>query len=87
MNKTATVSLLAASALLFAPKPAAAGDKELAAIGGFIGGLIIGSQLDRNHHERVVVRPSCPRPPLCSSRSAAIGTTVPFASTSPPAGS
>lgn len=62
MNKTATVSLLAASALLFTPKPAVAGDKELAAIGGFIGGLIIGSQIDNNHHRRVVVQPACPPP-------------------------
>lgn len=63
MNKTATVSLLAATALLFAPKPAVAGDKELAAIGGFIGGLIIGSQINNDrHHGRVVVEPACPPP-------------------------
>ncbi|MCC6415776.1 MAG: hypothetical protein IT582_07700 [Opitutaceae bacterium] len=64
MNKTATVSLLAASALLFVPKPAAAGDKEIAAIGGFIGGLILGSQIDHDHHRgHVVVAPSCPPSP------------------------
>lgn len=62
MNKIATVSLLAASALLFAPKPASAGDKELAAIGGFIGGLILGSQINNDHHSHVVVEPACPPP-------------------------
>lgn len=64
MNKTATVSLLAVSALLFAPKPAAAGDKEIAAIGGFIGGLILGSHINHEHHHRppVVEAPACPPP-------------------------
>lgn len=85
MNKTATVSLLAASALLFAPKPAVAGDKELAAIGGFIGGLIIGSQIDSNHHRRVVVQPACHRP-ASSFKPAAIGIIVRFASGSHRAG-
>lgn len=60
MNKTATLSILAASALLFAPKPAAAGDKELAAIGGFIGGLIVGSNINKTSHTHVVVEPACP---------------------------
>jgi|UniRef100_UPI004048F681 hypothetical protein len=53
MKTLATVSLLAASALILAPKPAAAGDREIAAIGGFIGGLIVGSNLNHN-------QPYCP---------------------------
>ncbi len=43
MKKLATITLLAASALILVPKPAVAGNSGLAAIGGFIGGLIIGS--------------------------------------------
>jgi hypothetical protein len=53
MKTIATISLLAASALILAPKPATAGDREIAAIGGFIGGLIVGSNL--NHSQ-----PYCP---------------------------
>lgn len=64
MKTFATISLFAASALILAPKPAAAGDREIAAIGGFIGGLIVGSQINNDHHShrRVVVGPACPPP-------------------------
>lgn len=49
--KLPTVLALSALALTtLAPRPAAAdGDEALAAIGGFIGGVIVGSHLDRDH--------------------------------------
>lgn len=49
MKILATVSLLAATTFALAPKPAKAGDEAAAAIGGFIGGLVIGSILDNDH--------------------------------------
>ena len=49
MKILATVSLLAATTFALAPKPAKAGDEAAAAIGGFIGGLVIGSVLDNDH--------------------------------------
>lgn len=49
MKILATVSLLAVTALAFAPKPAKAGDEGIAAIGGFIGGLVLGAALDNDH--------------------------------------
>lgn len=52
MKIPATASLLAATALAFAPQPAKAGDEVAAAIGGFIGGLVIGSVLDYDHDDR-----------------------------------
>lgn len=60
MKTKLTALLLAATAVLaLAPKQAQAGDKELALIGGFIGGLIVGAALDDGHdryaHEPVVV--------------------------------
>lgn len=59
--KTKLTALLLATvaALTLVPKPAQAGDKELALIGGFIGGLIVGSALDDRHapyaHDPVVI--------------------------------
>jgi len=52
MNKLITTSLFAALATLaFAPSPArAGGDEAAAALGGFIGGVIVGSALDNDHH-------------------------------------
>jgi hypothetical protein len=50
------LSLVTAAALTFAPKPAVAGDKEWAAVGGFIGGVIIGNAIKDSH------RSSCPPP-------------------------
>ncbi|MDP2138777.1 MAG: hypothetical protein Q8J74_13085 [Candidatus Didemnitutus sp.] len=47
MKTTTTALLLVAfAALTVAPKPAQAGDKELALIGGLIGGIIIGSAIN-----------------------------------------
>ena len=56
MNIKATVLTLAATAFAFAPKPAVAGDKEVALIGGLIGGAIIGAAIADSHdHDRTVV--------------------------------
>lgn len=59
MNKLTTLSLLAAGAVALAPASAQAshrgGDEAAAAIGGFIGGLIVGSVLhDAPRHDRAV---------------------------------
>ncbi len=45
-TKITALVLIAVSALTLAPKPAQAGDKEFAIIGGLIGGLIIGSAIN-----------------------------------------
>lgn len=51
-TKLTAIALTAATALSFAPKPAYAGDKEWAAVGGLIGGLIIGSAIsEARHHD------------------------------------
>ena len=55
-TKIIALSLAAATAFAITPKPALAGDKELAVVGGLIGGLIIGSALADHHDDtRVVV--------------------------------
>lgn len=52
-TKITALALIAATALTLAPKPAQAGDKELALLGGLIGGVIIGSVInDARHHDR-----------------------------------
>jgi hypothetical protein len=54
--KLTALTLAAATAFAFTPKPAVAGDKELAVVGGLIGGLIIGSALSDHHdNNRTVV--------------------------------
>lgn len=51
MKKFTVIALIAAAALALTPKPAVAGgDKAIAAIGGFIGGVIVGSAMERDHH-------------------------------------
>lgn len=52
------LALATATAFSLAPKPAYAGDKEWAAVGGLIGGLIIGSAIadSRDARTTVVVR-------------------------------
>src|SRR5690349_18479422 len=49
-TKFTALTLAAATAFAFTPKPAKAGDKELAVVGGLIGGLIIGSAIADSHH-------------------------------------
>lgn len=49
-NKITALALIAVTALSLAPKPAKAGDKELAIVGGLIGGLIIGSAINESRH-------------------------------------
>jgi len=49
MKTKTTLSLLAASAVLLAPRVALAGGEGIAAIGGFIGGMIVGSQVGSTH--------------------------------------
>jgi hypothetical protein len=70
MNKLASLSLIAAAALSLAPKPAQAGDKEAALIGGFIGGLIVGAVVADNSHHNVSYGPAPvvyqPAPVVCA---------------------
>lgn len=63
MNIKATVLTLAATAFAFTPKPAEAGNKEAALVGGLIGGLIIGAAIadSHDHDARVVVASHGPR--------------------------
>lgn len=59
-TKLAALLLAAVATLALVPKQAHAGDKELALIGGFLGGLIVGAALDDHrvdsHHDTVIVR-------------------------------
>lgn len=55
MKKIALFSLLAAAVMIVAPKPAHAGDKGLAILGGVIGGLIIADALDGDIHHHTSV--------------------------------
>jgi len=60
MPKFTILSLLAAGAVAFSPSPAQAGhrggDEAAAALGGFIGGLIVGSVInDAPRYDRTVV--------------------------------
>jgi hypothetical protein len=57
MNKLANIALCTAAILSLAPSPAMAGSKERAAIGGFIGGLIIGHAITDSY------RSTCPPEP------------------------
>ena len=47
-TKITALALIAVTALSLAPKPAVASDKTLAVLGGFIGGVLVASEL--NHH-------------------------------------
>jgi hypothetical protein len=50
-TKIIALTLAAATAFAFTPKPASAGDKGLAVVGGLIGGLIIGAAIaDSNNN-------------------------------------
>jgi hypothetical protein len=49
-TKLTALALVAVTAFSLAPKPAKAGDKELAVVGGLIGGLIIGSAISDSRH-------------------------------------
>ena len=50
-TKFTALALAAVTALSLAPKPAMAGDKEVAIIGGFLGGLIVASAINDSHHD------------------------------------
>jgi len=50
-TKITALALAAAAALSLAPKPAMAGDKEVAIIGGFLGGLLIASAINDSQHQ------------------------------------
>lgn len=49
-TKITALALVAATALSLTPKPAAASDKGLAIVGGFIGGLIVASAINDSYH-------------------------------------
>lgn len=56
MNIKATAfTLAAATAFAFTAKPALAGDKEAAFVGGLIGGALIASALNDHDHDRTVI--------------------------------
>ncbi len=50
-TKFTALTLAAATAFAFTPKPAVAGDKGLAVVGGIIGGLIIASAINDHHDD------------------------------------
>ena len=50
-TKFTALALAAVAALSLAPKPAMAGDKEVAIIGGFLGGLIVASAINDSRHD------------------------------------
>lgn len=50
-TKLTALVLTAATALALTPKSAFAGDKEWAAVGGFLGGLIVGSAINDSRHD------------------------------------
>ena len=50
-TKFTALALITVTALSFAPKPAAANDKGLAIVGGFIGGLIVAAAINDSHHD------------------------------------
>ena len=50
-NQLTALALITAAAFSLAPKPAQANDKGLAIAGGFLGGLIVASALNDNHHD------------------------------------
>ena len=47
-TRLTALALITVTALSLAPKPAAAHDKGLAVLGGFIGGMIVASELSRD---------------------------------------
>lgn len=53
-TKFTALTLAAATAFAFSPKPAVAGDKGLAVVGGLIGGLLIASAINDHHDTRTV---------------------------------
>ncbi|MBI2518334.1 MAG: hypothetical protein HYV95_15750 [Opitutae bacterium] len=50
-TKLTALVLTAATALSLTPKSAFASDKEWAAVGGFLGGLIVGTAINDSHHD------------------------------------
>lgn len=48
-TKITALALVAVTALSLAPKSAEASDKTLAVLGGFIGGVLVASELSHNH--------------------------------------
>ena len=62
-TKITALTLAAATAFAFAPKPAVANDRGLAVVGGIVGGLIIAAALsdhgDDGYYRTVVVNDRC----------------------------
>jgi hypothetical protein len=68
-TKFTALTLAAATAFAFTPKPAVAGDKEAALVGGLLGGLIIGAALaDHADARTVVVHDRCATPVIVRDR-------------------
>ncbi len=51
-TKFIALALATVTALSLTPKPAAANDKGLAIVGGFLGGLIVASAINDSRHDR-----------------------------------
>ena len=50
-TKLTALALITVTALSLTPKPAAASDKGLAIVGGFLGGLIVASAINDSHYD------------------------------------
>ena len=56
--KLATLALITVTAQSLAPQPALAGDRGLAALGGFVGGVLVGSAISSNHYDNYATAPA-----------------------------
>ena len=56
-TKTTAIAFILLLALVARPTPVRAGDEALAALGGFLGGVIVGTVInDRDDHRTIIVR-------------------------------
>ena len=62
-TKIIALTLAAATTFAFTPKPAVAGDKGLAVLGGIVGGLIIGAAIADSHNDYAPLYASTDYPP------------------------
>ena len=57
-TKLPALALIAVTALALTPKPAVAGDKGLAVLGGFVGGVIVASAINNSHYDTYATAPA-----------------------------